>query len=1177
MNRRLWLLWLILSVSAAVAASVDMEVICDPPGTNKGFKTDQVFKCDVKIKGVPTTEKLVGGQFLLNFDPAILQVVDQDGNLVTALTPKSPFCLTDTQTGECNAITNSVDNAAGKIDYYAISEPPAFVTASSSGDILVSIHLKGIKGKSSTDLLLQEMDYALNEGSVVQTAVVEADGTISSIFNYPDDPNDPSDGDALSLNRIDATGIRIAPSPPANLQWTNTANANFQADLSWDAVADEAGMTYSYRLFRCTSADGTPCTPTTTDVLKDKLGQEVVVSTTSYSDNTVDWTTGTRKYFYAVAARDDAGAEGKLSDAVGVGPDAWAPTSDPASITPADGSVRVCFPDDGTGTVGWTTDEKVVEARVRISKNSDLSAAEEFCKTIASSKNVSVTVGNTTTCSGAAGTPLEKDVVYHYEIKAKDRAGNESSFVRSDGTATGTPFSFDAGNKPCVKPKFTTAPSCTADTTAKTITCTWETDQESDTQLALNDQTPSDASDPSTYKWLFKSSTLQTSHQMVMKDGDPDSAGTPLVLQEGITYHWRAASNSAPPDPNFEVSQTGTVDYGEKLAVINAAHSNVQANGAVITWTTNLSATSQVSYGRSSSNLDQAEPAEPDQTLVTDHAVSLNNLQCGTKYFYKAISTSGIQTAESSIKSFTTSACAAQPGNLTGKVTSTAGAALSGATVTLNTGLTTTTDANGTYLFESIEALSYQVTASKAGFQSSTKTVAVPSGGTATLDFALAAIDKVGTIVVTVTGKDDQQPIEGVEVVVAELSENNKATTGADGIVSFSVPADTDVHVTASKDGFFPETVVARVQADSVENVSIVLEKAATIKGSLTDIVNNLPVGAVGIFAQQAGQTDKCLFITETKADGTYVLNVKENTYNIVVLTSTVVCDGISIRGLPSGFETPSGCKVEGVENATCEVAAVVGTAKTVDFELIPKFQVDLTTTDASGRTLTSVSVAPGVVLNLTATVRQGTQAFSLTSIDWDHTNTEVGTLTPGTFRENKATATFTASSAGTTDVFVCNVNQPKADTSNDKSPCDNPNNLPTVNAGQRFRITVENELRFSDEKFRIFSDRGEELTTQPVDLRRVSFVDIHFELSQQFTATKGKGVEVTGFVYRQDGKLVGEIIEQTGGTSGTGLRWRLTDRSGNRVPVGVYIVQVVATSGAQRAVSKPYFIGVVR
>jgi hypothetical protein len=87
------------------------------------------------------------------------------------------------------------------------------------------------------------------------------------------------------------------------------------------------------------------------------------------------------------------------------------------------------------------------------------------------------------------------------------------------------------------------------------------------------------------------------------------------------------------------------------------------------------------------------------------------------------------------------------PGAISGHVTDAAThAALSGATVSIQGGASTTTDVAGAYTLGNLSAGSYTLTASKTGYMSSSPTaVSVTSGNTTTQDFALAAVPVITT------------------------------------------------------------------------------------------------------------------------------------------------------------------------------------------------------------------------------------------------------------------------------------------------------------------------------------------------------------------------------------------------------------------------------------------------
>ncbi len=84
----------------------------------------------------------------------------------------------------------------------------------------------------------------------------------------------------------------------------------------------------------------------------------------------------------------------------------------------------------------------------------------------------------------------------------------------------------------------------------------------------------------------------------------------------------------------------------------------------------------------------------------------------------------------------------AAKGNLTGTVRNAANsAAISGATVALSGGASTTTNSSGVYTFSNINAGTYTVNVSAAGFNSASGSATVSSNATATKDFSLTPTD----------------------------------------------------------------------------------------------------------------------------------------------------------------------------------------------------------------------------------------------------------------------------------------------------------------------------------------------------------------------------------------------------------------------------------------------------
>jgi hypothetical protein len=153
----------------------------------------------------------------------------------------------------------------------------------------------------------------------------------------------------------------------------------------------------------------------------------------------------------------------------------------------------------------------------------------------------------------------------------------------------------------------------------------------------------------------------------------------------------------------------------------------------------------------------------------------------------------------------------ATTGTITGTVTSSAtNSAISGATVSTDTGQSTTTAANGTYTLTAVPTGSRTVTASATGFGSASQVVSVTDGGTATANFSLAPATTGTTVSVssityaTTGGKTGDlhllitvalvdnlgNPVSGASVSIdvfrnSSLYGSGTGTTGTAGTVTF--------------------------------------------------------------------------------------------------------------------------------------------------------------------------------------------------------------------------------------------------------------------------------------------------------------------------------------------------------------------------------------------------------
>jgi len=236
------------------------------------------------------------------------------------------------------------------------------------------------------------------------------------------------------------------------------------------------------------------------------------------------------------------------------------------------------------------------------------------------------------------------------------------------------------------------------------------------------------------------------------------------------------------------------------------------------------------------------------------------------------------------------------PGAMTGQVTDAEdGSAISGAEV--SDGIrTAVTDAVGMYTIDDVSPGSYQVTASKEGYQTSSLTVNVPSGITALANFSLSQIIVPGSITGSVTDAEDGSPIAGAAVTDGTRT----VTTDASGKYTIAdVPAGS-YEVTASKEGYHSSSLTVTVLSRSSAVANLVLTQVivpGSITGSVTDAEDGSPIAGAAV-------TDGTR-MTTTDATGKYnIANVPAGTYQVtaskegyvsVTLTATVVSGGISV------------------------------------------------------------------------------------------------------------------------------------------------------------------------------------------------------------------------------------------------------------------------------------------
>ena len=155
------------------------------------------------------------------------------------------------------------------------------------------------------------------------------------------------------------------------------------------------------------------------------------------------------------------------------------------------------------------------------------------------------------------------------------------------------------------------------------------------------------------------------------------------------------------------------------------------------------------------------------------------------------------------------------PGKIVGQVNDAkTGLAISGAQVSDGTN-TALTDAAGKYTIDNVSPGSYQVVASKEGYETSSLAVNVLSGSTAVANFSLSPIIVPGNITGSVTDAKD-----GVPIVGAVVSDGTRTvTTDASGVYTIAAVPPGSYQVTASKEGY--ESLTSTVTVVSGETAVV--------------------------------------------------------------------------------------------------------------------------------------------------------------------------------------------------------------------------------------------------------------------------------------------------------------------------------------------------------------------
>jgi peroxiredoxin len=183
-------------------------------------------------------------------------------------------------------------------------------------------------------------------------------------------------------------------------------------------------------------------------------------------------------------------------------------------------------------------------------------------------------------------------------------------------TQTGTP-SLPNSTADTTPPSIQSGPISSTTETGATIT--WITDERTTSQVNYGEtETYGSSTTPDT--------NLSTSHSVTLTELDPNT-----------TYYFEVMSEDAAGNEATAKGELKTLATADTIppTISGVNISNITESSAIITWTTNEPATSQVNYGETET---YGSSTTPDTNLTTSHTVTLTGLDDGTTYNFQVIS-----------------------------------------------------------------------------------------------------------------------------------------------------------------------------------------------------------------------------------------------------------------------------------------------------------------------------------------------------------------------------------------------------------------------------------------------------------------------------------------------------------------------------------------------------------
>ncbi|MBT4849461.1 hypothetical protein HON36_01275 [Candidatus Parcubacteria bacterium] len=374
----------------------------------------------------------------------------------------------------------------------------------------------------------------------------------------------------------------VTPETPYNMIIRDLSNVSadpiYRLFVSWAAVTDPTPGFGNYRVWH--STDGT--TYTLLSSISDRTINYILHDGLTNDGNT---------HYYKIATEDSDGNVSYFSNIVSDlangqgGTDASPPTISSVSIDSINTQSAV---------VTWTTDE--------------LSDSTVGYSTVAADFDTEVGVATMLTAHTVTMTGLTPGTKYYLQAKSLDPDSNTGT---DNNGGDGYYFTTLSG------PAVSNVSASTVQNTTATVT--WNTDIAAGSTVYYS--TSSDLSSPMN----TGDATEVTEHSVTISD-----------LTAGTRYYFYVVSGVAIDNNAGDYYSLNTTSDGTAPVITSVANAIITDDDAVVTWTTDEGATSQVYYGLSTGTY--ASSTTETSVYNTSHSVTMTPLANNTIYYYAVTS-----------------------------------------------------------------------------------------------------------------------------------------------------------------------------------------------------------------------------------------------------------------------------------------------------------------------------------------------------------------------------------------------------------------------------------------------------------------------------------------------------------------------------------------------------------